>query len=111
MASAVSSGVALGVTLVRRPILTRVADQVVEVGPLERIAAGEHHQRLAEGADLVEQAVALFGGQFLGLPLGLRGRAAMDAGEVAGLGGFPDHQQRGLVEVHAAGKCNPAASA
>ena len=41
-----------------------VADQVVEVRPFQRIAAGEDHERLAEGADLVEQAVSLIGGQF-----------------------------------------------
>ena len=43
-----------------------VADQVEQVGPLERVAAREHHEGLAERADLVEQAVSLFGGQFGG---------------------------------------------
>ena len=80
--------------------LDGVADQVVEVGPLERIAAGEHHQGLAEGADLVEQAIALLGRQFFRVALGLGRGAAMYAGEVAGLGHFPDHQHRGLIEVH-----------
>ena len=42
-----------------------VAHQVEQVGPLQRIAAGEDHQRLAEAADLVQQAVALLGGQFV----------------------------------------------
>ena len=49
--------------------LDGVADQVEQVGPLERVAAGEHHQGLAEGADFVQQAVSLFGGQFGGAPL------------------------------------------
>ena len=45
--------------------LDGVADQVEQVGPLQRVAAREHHQRLAERADLVEQAVSLLGGQLV----------------------------------------------
>jgi hypothetical protein len=91
--------VALGVTLVRRPILTE-PDQLKQIGPLERVAAGEHHEGFAKRTDLVQQAVALLGRQFGIAALGLCRRAAMYAGKVAGLCGFPDHQHRGLVEVH-----------
>ena len=80
--------------------LHRVADQVEQVGPLQRIAAREHHQRLAERADFVQQAVSLFGGQLVRVPLGLGRGPAMHARQVAGLGHFPDHQHRGLIEVH-----------
>ena len=100
IASSVSNGVALGRDVGAQADLDRVADQVEQVGPLERVAAGEHHQGLAERADLVQQAIALFGGQFAGAAFRLRRGAAMYAGQVAGLGGFPDHQHRGLVEVH-----------
>src|ERR1022692_3437405 len=77
-----------------------VADQVVEVRPLERIAARKHHQGLPKRADLVEQAIALFSRQFLRVPLGLSRGPAMYARQIASLGGFPDHQHRGLIEIH-----------
>src|SRR5262249_24786796 len=80
--------------------LDRVPDQVEQIGPLERIAAREYHQRLAERTDLVQESITWFGGQLLVVSLRLRRGAAMYAGKVAGLGHFPDHQHRGLVEVH-----------
>jgi hypothetical protein len=72
MALAVSSGVALGVTFVRRP---RPTDKIEQVGALERIAAGEYHERVAKGADLIEQAVSLVGVQLVRVAAG-HGRCA-----------------------------------
>jgi hypothetical protein len=77
-----------------------VADQIVEIRPLQRVAAGEDHQRLAERTDLIQQAETLCGCQLVRVAFGLGGGAAVDAGQVARLRNFPDHQHRALVEVH-----------
>jgi hypothetical protein len=89
-----------------QPDLHAVADQIVEIRALQRVAAGENHQGIAEGFDLVEQFETLRGVEFLRMPARLGGCAAVYACQVARLGYFPNHEHRGLVEIHRVSSCN-----
>ena len=100
--SSVSRGVALGVTDGSRPDFAGVGDHVVEVVALQRIAAGDDEDARLEQRDLIDEGMSLFSGQLELAAAGLRGRAAVDAGKIAGPGHFPDDDERIGVEVHAA---------
>ena len=65
-----------------------------QVGPLQRIAAREHHQRVPEALDLVQQGEPFLGGQLVRVALRLGGSAAVYTGEIARLCSLPDHKQR-----------------
>ena len=75
-------------------------DEVVDVGALQRIAAGEDEVRLGvEGCDLAEQGEALGVGELVGMRGGDGFGAAVAAGERAGLGHLPvdEHGIAGVV--------------
>ena len=85
-------------------------DQLEDVGALQRVAAGEDEERNLELGDLVDEAGRLHGVELAGVRLRLRGGAAVLAGEVACLRGFPNREKRraivvelchGLGDVHA----------
>ncbi len=78
---------------------TRVADQLKQIRPLDRIASRENEDRNLHRGNLVDQARALICAQFHRVAVGLRGSAAMHAGQIAGLGYFPDRDERPLVEI------------
>ena len=61
-------------------------DEVPQVGPLERVAAGEHHvrERLAERVEAFEQMQTFGGGQLLRIALSDRLCPAMPARQIAG---------------------------
>ena len=70
---------------------------------LQRIAAGKHHQRVAEALHLIQQSKTLLSGQLSGVAVGLGGCAAVYTRQIAGLRGFPNNQQGRLVEIHHVG--------
>ena len=76
-----------------------MSDELEQVGALDGIAAGEHEDRDLERFDLVDKLLAFVGAELHGVALGLRGGAAVHAGEVAGLCHFPDGDEGALVEV------------
>jgi len=76
-----------------------MANQFEEIRPLDRIAAGQHKDRDFERRDLVNQTLAFFGAQFQRIAVRLCGCAAVDAGEIACLGYFPDRNEWPFVEV------------
>jgi len=89
-----------------------VPDELEDVRALERIAAGEDEERNLKVGDLVDEVGGLVGGELAGVGQGLRGGAAVLTGEVAGLRGFPDGEERravvvecghGLADVHGIG--------
>ena len=79
IASAVNSGVALGVTLVRKPTLT-LYRAIKQIRPLQRIAASQNHQRIAKLFGFFKKAIAFLGGQLAGIPVWLNIGAAVNAG-------------------------------
>ncbi len=111
MASRVSSGVALGVTATLTPFSGGVANQLIDVGPLEGIAAGEDEDRECHVGDLVDEGLAFFVVSWSGCGDGLRGGAAVFAGQITGLGDFPDGEERGFVVIQPAAGGNVDASA
>ena len=91
---------ALGLTLVRSPSATLRRRRRGEIWPLQRIAAGEDHQRRAEFTYLIEEAVPFIGREFRPLPSRRRTGPAMHTGQVASLRGLPDYDEWRLIEVH-----------
>jgi hypothetical protein len=81
-----------------------VADQFLQVGPLQGIAAGEDHDGGAHVFDPVQKTASLGGVEFGGIPRVDGVRPAVAAGQGAGAGAFPDHQQRGAVEIDREGR-------
>jgi hypothetical protein len=77
-------------------------DQFEEIRPFHRIAAREDHQGGSEESDLFKQAVCFGSGQLACMAFRLGGRAAVNACQIACLSGFPDDQQRALIEIHLA---------
>ena len=65
-----------------QPDVARVRGDLEDVGPHERLAAGEDEDRVAGLGDLVDEAEALLGGQLVGVrPVQRRGAAVgADAG-------------------------------
>jgi hypothetical protein len=89
----------------RQADVATVRDEVGEVVTLERIAAGEHHQRAgrSEGGDVGQQPPALVEGELERVAIADGVGAAVGADEVAGAGHLPDHEERLLVGVVAKG--------
>ncbi len=78
-----------------QPGVAGVAGDVEDVGPEERFAAGQDKDRPGKGGDLVDQVKGFVGGQVLGQQLvGHGDAAAVDAGQVAAGGRFPENQAR-----------------
>ena len=78
----------------------RAADQVEEVGALERVAAGEADRRFArEAGDVLDQRERLFGRKFVRSRRLLRRRAAVFANEIASAGYFVIKHQRVPTEI------------
>src|SRR5579872_4507037 len=82
-----------------------MADQIEQVGALERITPGKYHQRVAERADLVQQTITLFRAELARVACLHGGCPAMHAGQVAGLRYFPNDQQWRLIKVHGTSTC------
>ena len=76
-----------------------VRDEFKQVRTLDRIATGEHENRHFHGRNLIDEVLALVGGQFHGMAQRLRSRPAMHASQVAGLRHFPNGEKRLLVEI------------
>ena len=82
-----------------KAFLDRVSEDIVEVAAHHRIAAGDHQDRIAELADLIDQAARLGGGEFVRVALGLCLSPAMATSERAGAGDLPGDGERGQVKV------------
>jgi hypothetical protein len=76
-----------------------VRDQLEEIGPHHRIAAGEDQDRAAERRQAVDQLPGLVGGELGGVAPVLRVGAAVHAGEGAGACDLPGDGEGRLVEV------------
>ena len=77
-----------------------VADQLEQVGPLQRIAAGHHQHRPARKAgDLIEQGLRLVGRKLVRVRLLLGRRPAMLAHQIAGQRDLVVEHQRADAEV------------
>jgi len=79
-----------------------VANQLENVGALQRVSAGEDEDGHAHLGDLVDQSLPFCVGELVGVGDGLSGGAAMLAGQVAGLRNLPDGEKRGFVKVQSA---------
>ena len=99
IASRVSSGVALGVTRDLDALVGGVTDELEDVVALERVAAGEDEDGNVHLGDLVDERLAFFVRELVGVGNGLGGGAAMLAGQVAGLRDFPDGKKGRFVVV------------
>ncbi len=74
-----------------------------EVRALKRVAAGEYHQWIPEVLDGLQQPASFLRCELRRVPPGDCRGAAVNAGEVTRPRGFPDYQQRRLIEIHTAG--------
>src|SRR5262249_9778665 len=79
----------------------RVRDQIDDVRSPKRVAAGEHEERRrgAESGDAIDQAIPFLGRQLLRMALRDRRGPTVDAGERAGPGRLPDHDERRAGEA------------
>src|SRR5262249_27709253 len=99
MASGVSNGVALGVTVVRRPSRTLSFNKSNRSGrfrgsPPVNTINGSPKERIS-----LSNRKPSPGSQFERMPFLHRAGAAVYAGEVACLRQFPDHQKRCVIET------------
>ena len=103
--SIVMSGVAAGASEAPMPRSVAAVDQRLEVGPAQRVAAGEDdvRVRLPEPGHAVEEREALLGRQLGRVAVGHRRRAAVPAGEPARERRLPVDEHRGAVEDVALG--------
>ena len=74
-------------------------NQFEQVRPFDGITASEDEDRDLERGDLTDEVLAFCRSEFAGVALELRGSAAVEAGEVAGLGDLPDGEEWTFVEV------------
>jgi hypothetical protein len=79
--------------------LNSVRDQLKEVAALHRIPAGQHKQRVAALADLVNELSAFLGREFQRVTPLDGFRAAMQASQVASACGFPNCYVRILLKI------------
>ena len=86
-------------------LVPRVFEQLEQVGPHERLAAGEDQDHATSLGDLVNHPPGLVGCDLLGVsPHAVGEPPAVDAGQVAGLGSLPEDQAgSGRLEALAAG--------
>ena len=77
-----------------------MADQLEQVWPLDPVASRKHKRWSLQRCDLVNLILSLIGAEFHGMPIWLCRGAAMDTGEVAGLGHFPDGDEGSFVEIN-----------
>jgi hypothetical protein len=77
----------------------RMGDQFEQIRPFDGVTASENEDGNFEVGDLIDELLAFLGREFHGVALRLRGGAAMHAGQIAGLGDFPDGDERALVEI------------
>ncbi len=80
-------------------LLRRIANQLIQIGPLQRIAAGKHKNRNMHIRDLVDQRLAFRCRQLVGMRNRLCRRPAVLASQIARLRDFPDRQKRRLVVI------------
>ena len=92
----------------RQPDRGAVGDQLLQVVALERVAAGQDDDGPggAVGGEVVEQGLALLGGELPGVRPGEGVSAAVPAGELAGPGDLPDQHVRALARRRG-GACGP----
>ncbi len=79
-----------------------IANQLIEIRALEGVAAGEDEDGNLHVGDLIDDGLALFSGELVGVRDGLSCGAAMFAGKITGLCDFPDGEERRFVEVQPA---------
>ena len=83
-----------------QPAADGMADQLEQVGPLQRIAAGQHdHRRPRESRHLIQQGLRLIGRKLPGCGILLRRRPAVLADQVAGHRDLVIEHQRVEVEI------------
>jgi hypothetical protein len=87
------------------------ADKIKDVRALQGIAAGKNEDRRLQVGDIANQFFCLHGCQFQRVASGLRIRAAVTAGKIAGLRGFPDHNQGAPVQIKTRIHCHPSLKA
>ncbi len=83
-------------------VLGAVGD-VEDVGPQQRLAAGENQHRHAEALEVVHHGEDFGGGQLAGEILVGRNRVAVLAGQVAAPDQIPDHHRAGRIALGAEG--------
>ncbi len=76
-----------------------IADQLIDVGAFEGVAAGKDKDGHLHPGDLVDESFALVGAQLFGVGDRLGGGPAVFAGEITGLRDLPDCQKGSLVEI------------
>ena len=76
-----------------------MTDQLKEIGPLQRIASGEHKDRNLQVGNLVNQMLPFCSGEFHRMAIRLRGSAAMNTSQIAGLRDLPDRNKWAFVEI------------
>jgi hypothetical protein len=75
-----------------------MTNQFKEIRPLQRIASGEHKDRNLQVGNLVNQMLPFCSGEFHRMAIWLRGSAAMNTSQIAGLRDFPDRDEWTFVE-------------
>ncbi|MPM30032.1 hypothetical protein SDC9_76574 [bioreactor metagenome] len=85
----------------RQPGRRPVRDQLGQVRPLERVATGQHDQRAwrVPSGDVVQQRLALVGGELTRIGPGLGIGPAVPTHQLAGPGHLPDHDERLVPDV------------
>src|ERR1035437_9157122 len=76
-----------------------MTDQFKEIRPLQRIAPGEHKDRNLQVGNLVNQMLPFCSGEFHRMAVRLRGGAAMNPSQTAGLRHLPDSNEWAFVEI------------
>jgi hypothetical protein len=76
-----------------------VADQLEEVRAFDWVTPSQHKNGDLQSRNLIDQMFTLFRTEFHWIAIRLRRRAAMDAGEVAGLSDFPNGDEWTFIKI------------
>ena len=97
--SRLSSGVPDGESATGSPCIRAILGEIENILAFERVAAGQDHQRVrrAKISNLVEQGKPFLGGKRVRIVFRLGFGPAVPAGQIAGLGGFPDDHKRPFI--------------
>lgn len=76
-----------------------VTDNVKNIGTLEGVSPGDDEKDGPEFSGLIEKGKSFFGGQFSCIPAGAGLGTAVEAGEGAGLGHFPNNKEGRAVKI------------
>jgi hypothetical protein len=76
-----------------------MTDQLKQIGALDWVTASQYKNGGPQSRNLIDQMFTLFRTEFHWIAIRLRGRAAMDAGKVAGLSDFPNGDEWTFIEI------------